>query len=208
MRLRREPIGLQEVVNEATEIQREYDGDHRGLPLDEAVVVWRHALEVAVDDAWSMLLRVRDIAHSPIEEMFLAALWVVERGDRTAINEEGSAVAWASDPSAHEYVTISAQEKIGAYFADFVVRFSLKKGVYPKFPDGKSVLVVVELDGHDFHEKTKAQAAHDKKRDRYFAAQGLTVLRFTGSEVHRDAYACATEVRVLLGSKMTEEFAR
>lgn len=53
--------------------------------------------------------------------------------------------------------------------------------------------LAVELDGHDFHEKTKAQAARDKRRDRDLQAKGYRVIRFAGSEIYRDAVACAEE---------------
>jgi hypothetical protein len=56
------------------------------------------------------------------------------------------------------------------------------------------VKVAVELDGHDFHERTKEQAKRDKSRDRALTAKGWTVLRFTGSEVHADALKCWAEV--------------
>lgn len=54
--------------------------------------------------------------------------------------------------------------------------------------------VVVECDGHDFHERTKEQATRDKSRDRAMVAEGFTVFRFTGSEIHKDAEKCAKEV--------------
>jgi hypothetical protein len=44
--------------------------------------------------------------------------------------------------------------------------------------------VAIEVDGHDFHERTKEQAIRDKSRDRAFQAAGWRVLRFTGSEVY------------------------
>ena len=53
--------------------------------------------------------------------------------------------------------------------------------------------MIVECDGHDFHERTKEQAAHDRRRDRDVTRAEYTVLRFTGSEIHRDAVACARE---------------
>ena len=57
----------------------------------------------------------------------------------------------------------------------------------------RSALVVVECDGHDFHERTREQAAHDKRRDRRLTAAGHTVFRFTGSEIYRNAAGCAAE---------------
>lgn len=55
--------------------------------------------------------------------------------------------------------------------------------------------VVVELDGHDFHERTKEQARYDRSRDRFMLRHGFYVLRYTGSEVFKDADAVAEEIR-------------
>lgn len=70
-------------------------------------------------------------------------------------------------------------------------------GYEPYRPDFELVrgaeLLVVELDGHEFHQKTREQVEHDKRRDRWFAAQGYRVIRFTGSEVWRDPDACVDE---------------
>jgi very-short-patch-repair endonuclease len=54
--------------------------------------------------------------------------------------------------------------------------------------------LIIECDGHDFHEKTKHQAARDKQRDRLLQSIGYKVFRYTGSEIHRDAISCAEEV--------------
>ena len=54
--------------------------------------------------------------------------------------------------------------------------------------------VIIECDGHDFHEKTKAQAARDKQRDRDMQIAGHSILRFTGSEIYRDSGACVHEI--------------
>ena len=59
------------------------------------------------------------------------------------------------------------------------------------------VRVAVELDGHDFHEKTKEQARAEKSRQRALTALGWHVLRFTGSEVYADAAGCVIEVEDL-----------
>jgi len=60
--------------------------------------------------------------------------------------------------------------------------------------------IAVELDGHDFHERTKEQARHDKSRDRLLATAGWRLLRFTGSEVYADPAACLARVRALHAS--------
>ena len=66
-------------------------------------------------------------------------------------------------------------------------------------PDG-SIKVALELDGHDFHEKTKEQAAHDRARERTIIRRGYTIFRFTGSEVFRNARKCVEEVVALIAS--------
>jgi very-short-patch-repair endonuclease len=131
---------------------------------------------------------------SPIEELFAIALWGFGAPDNKTVKGPSGAVveqrAGGVDPF---HLLIQPQARVGAYSADFLLTFTVA-GLPP-------ASVVVELDGHDFHEKTKTQAAHDKKRDRFFAAQGLTVLRFTGSEVYRDAERCAAEVMSLLAGR-------
>jgi very-short-patch-repair endonuclease len=54
--------------------------------------------------------------------------------------------------------------------------------------------MIVECDGHEYHERTKEQARRDKKRDRFFTAKEFKVLRFTGSEIWADPDACAEEI--------------
>jgi hypothetical protein len=71
----------------------------------------------------------------------------------------------------------------------------------PNYSGGPPFLIAVECDGHDFHEKTKEQAAADKARDREIVAAGITVLRFTGSEIWKDAEKCAQEVEALLWTR-------
>lgn len=78
---------------------------------------------------------------------------------------------------------IHTQFPIGKYKADFFVDFAGW--------NGQNAMGVIECDGHDFHERTKKQAEHDKARDRYFQSLGLIVLRYTGAEIHRDPLAAA-----------------
>ncbi len=57
--------------------------------------------------------------------------------------------------------------------------------------DGRKLCV--ELDGHDFHERTAVQATHDRQRDRAMMLQGWRVIRFTGMEIHHNTSACVKE---------------
>lgn len=58
--------------------------------------------------------------------------------------------------------------------------------------------IAVELDGHDFHERTRAQSERDKSRDRALQRAGWLALRFTGSEVHRNVKGCWDELDELV----------
>jgi very-short-patch-repair endonuclease len=58
--------------------------------------------------------------------------------------------------------------------------------------------IVVEIDGYEFHERTKEQAARDRKRDRDLVREGIRVVRFTGAEVFHRPFECAREVDELL----------
>lgn len=69
-------------------------------------------------------------------------------------------------------------------------------------------LVAVECDGHEFHERNKLQAARDKARDRALAIMGVNVMRFAGSEIHRNPHACLREVLSFLEARSDEAFNR
>lgn len=62
---------------------------------------------------------------------------------------------------------VRPQEKIGNYRVDFLI----KTYFLPLSKETESF--IIECDGHDFHEKTKEQAKHDKERDRFFHAKQL-----------------------------------
>ena len=88
------------------------------------------------------------------------------------------------------------------YRADFVFRvicWEMEAGGYEEY-----CRIVVEVDGHDFHEKTKQQAQRDKARDRHIIAAGFPVLRFTGSEVYRNAEGVVEEIYQLLYKRARE----
>ncbi len=65
---------------------------------------------------------------------------------------------------------------------------------------GCEMKIAVELDGHEFHERTKEQVAYRNRRDRVLQRHGWTVLHISGSELVRtnvealkEVWLCATE---------------
>jgi very-short-patch-repair endonuclease len=55
-------------------------------------------------------------------------------------------------------------------------------------------LIAVELDGHDYHERTKEQVTYRNQRDRALQSAGWLVLHYSGSELVRDPEACVRDV--------------
>lgn len=55
-------------------------------------------------------------------------------------------------------------------------------------------LIFIECDGHDYHERTKEQAARDRQKDREIQGAGIPILRFTGSEIYADASGCVDQI--------------
>lgn len=98
-------------------------------------------------------------------------------------------------------IHISPEFPVGKYRADFFIDFLDWKR--------RRIYGVIECDGHDYHERTKDQARHDKQRDRYFQSLGIIVLRYTGSEIYRDpmltAFGALQILAGLAGKKVAGE---
>ncbi len=88
--------------------------------------------------------------------------------------------------------TISLSER--RYRADFMITGYKENYDDPSWQIQPLVKCIAEVDGHDFHERTKEQAQRDKRRDRHFQANGFQVFRFTGSEIFRAAEEATREI--------------
>ncbi len=134
---------------------------------------------------------------SPIEALFFTALRnAISVGFAPSLSHT---VIYIKTPKKREktkenILCVERQVQIGSYRVDFLIWCPLK-------PER---MMVVECDGHDFHERTKEQAAKDRSRDRALQSQGYEVFRFTGSELYRDPLGCAQEVARILEKWATE----
>lgn len=91
-------------------------------------------------------------------------------------------------------VSVIPQFEIEKYRVDFAVGY-INNVVYDAkhgFPDNTKE-AIVELDGHEFHEKDEKQRRYEKKRDRALQKKGYTVFHYTGAEIVRDPFASAAE---------------
>lgn len=164
---------------------------------------------------WRYERTVEALCESPIEARLLAAMWFMqipvffedERYTMLEVNSPSQGAAgverirpqeemehWIQ--TREEGACLIPQAMIMGYRADFLLlaKFHARSDLSR---------VVVECDGHDYHERTKEQAAYDRRRDREMTAAGYRVFRFTGSEIFRDALGCVEEISKYL---MAEEY--
>ncbi len=135
-----------------------------------------------IDDVFgraATLLEAVERCESPIEQMMCVALFGALVTDRACIGDIDCVVM--------------PQQEIRC--GDQTYRVDFEIAVFLPVEFLETMTVVVECDGHDFHEKTKEQAARDKARDRAIQACGVPVLRFTGSEIWHAPWRCADQVR-------------
>lgn len=92
-------------------------------------------------------------------------------------------------------VSIAGDVHVHGYRVDLALSLSLESDLGHHTMAPFNSLVLVECDGHDWHERTPQQAARDRSRDREILLKaGVPVIRFTGSEIVRDPDGCAKEV--------------
>ena len=165
---------------------------HNDLWLEFNALAKQREYDKRYDDAGEALA----LCGSPIEASMLFALGV----SATDRGMDFSAAPLVSEVGADRYLKVEQQKEIGPYRADFLCTLLA-------WPVCVESSIVVECDGHDYHERTKEQAAHDKKRDRFMVARGYRVFRYTGSEIYKDAVRCADEVLDILGTSVTDKVA-
>lgn len=98
----------------------------------------------------------------------------------------------------HLSIYLTPQQSVGSYTIDFEL---MAEGFV-----GDIIRLAIEIDGHDFHEKTKEQARYDKRRDREIAMNNYIILRFTGSEIYTNSIKCVQEVMTILISLIFERY--
>lgn len=155
---------------------------------------------------------IAEALESPIERAVYWALlshgteWGQPRVEPNIVDGGRCADPWFSIPTELEDITFFPQQKVEAggrrYRLDFFAEITMRPGT----PSVSYVRAAVECDGHDFHERTKEQAARDRKRDRDLQAAGYLILRFTGSEIARDPSAVAREIAGAINNKAQEAF--
>ena len=144
---------------------------------------------------------------SPIEDRFLSGLLGVgiQYGVETQIYSHAQSKWFVIDDDCRaEYFKITPQWKIGHKRIDFHIEYGAWRGWDKEQPVFDTACLLVECDGHDYHERTKEQAKKDRSRDRQLQVAGFDVFRFTGAEIHADAFGCAEEIHDYFRAKVKE----
>lgn len=162
-------------------------------------IIDRISPDIASFGAW--LSSAEDSGDTPIERLFYAALHLAilhcEQEYFTAARmvDINAFEEWKDRPDLErKHIYISRQVNVAGWRVDFLVHvFADWAREDQPGPMGWNKLIV-ECDGHDFHERTKEQAARDRDRDRQAQLAGIEIFRFTGSELWRDPLGCADQV--------------
>lgn len=88
------------------------------------------------------------------------------------------------------------------YRADFYFEFSF---IY-KEEEIDDLKLIIECDGHEFHEKTKEQVIKNNQRDRDLQNKGYEILHFSGSEIYKDILQCREDIMKFIIGKYYTRF--
>lgn len=168
--------------------------DADGYPIEEgAPLRFRHGCEEAAGDfkpirlataAKSVLERIRIVMEiggncdSPIEvEIGAAILTFFERAGQPLKLCKMIEVRNAPDE-----LVLVPQFAWSYYRSDWAILNPTRAGA-----------LLIECDGKDFHSSSE-QRAHDLKKDAAAMDRGFLTMRFTGSQIFRDADGCAQKI--------------
>lgn len=141
-------------------------------------------------------LHAYDSCESPIEIIFYYFFHRVAKHNY----EEDELGYIYKDGDMYGYEVIpQAKIKVGGneYRVDFLIELhgsddsNCPEGVPPDEIYSK---VIVECDGHDFHEKTKEQVKRRNERDYNLQMGGYDLIHFSGSEIFNEPEECAKKV--------------
>ena len=85
------------------------------------------------------------------------------------------------------FASLDVQYRTPSYTIDFLLSST------DNFIDNLKNKLGIEIDGHEWHEKNKEQAASDKKRERDLLLGNIHIIRYTGSEAYTNPEKCVEE---------------
>lgn len=164
-----------------------YDVGYNFNELDLSERVHTFLLGESADYEMSLVDALID-CESPLEQLF--SLILIKSGILTILKFNPKVDVVAIEK---QYELVANGNK---YRADFFmpVQYNHKN---------ESVIInfVIEIDGHDFHQKTKKQVERDNQRTRDLQIAGYEVVRFSGTEIYHKPYQAVGTLISLILSK-------
>lgn len=148
------------------------------LPDRTRQLFWGFLCNANID--WYFFFSLYDfesfVCDSPIETIFYFAICVtdVRKGFPWSIERQ-----------------VEIETSGGKYRVDFLISDDNSK-------------VIVECDGHEFHERTKEQVAYGNNRDFNLKLEGYEVIHFSGSQIYNEPLECCVKVSKYFKSKELE----
>lgn len=124
---------------------------------------------------------------SPIEKIFIFAYDIVVANEDFLINE---------------VFYLTSQKRISANGHKYCADFYFDTDELPNVVYEHELKLVVECDGHDFHEKTKEQVEKTNQRNFDLQKEGYEILHFSGSQIYQNPIKCASAVFEYIKSKV------
>ena len=169
------------------------------------------------DKALRHLEQLIGATETPIEQAMLFSLTVAAHDLASNVRYKTREHVFGDFDDMPDFLVIEPQAQLGEYRVDFLLTYQecmpdfdrkekLKDGT--EIPGLKHAIahLIVECDGHDFHDRSKEQASRDRERDRELKKLGYEVFRYTGSDIWKSPLGCATEaVQVLTRSVWRKE---
>lgn len=177
----------------STKWRKQYERNFRDSMLDSELFlpVFRTLINQELGRIFHNFCMASNKCESPIEKIMLYALIVA--GNELSQRCVANGYAFGGSESAYSTLSIEPQATIGKYRVVFLV-IQIERSLDDFNKIIAQPAMVVECDGHRFHEKTKEQARRDRKKDRAIQSLGLRIYRYTGSDIWADVFACAHEV--------------
>lgn len=117
---------------------------------------------------------IRESIESPIEQIFKTAFDLYMQ----LLNKE--------------YIFLFSQVTIKVEKKKYIVDFYFEQDQYVnRFDTDKKI--IIECDGHEFHQKTKEQVKHDNEREYDLKMAGYEIIRFSGSQIYNEPFKCAED---------------
>jgi very-short-patch-repair endonuclease len=91
--------------------------------------------------------------------------------------------------------------KVGELWPQYIVAHYRLDFALIRVPDAPQLKVAIEIDDQASH-SSQGQRAYDTERERYLQRHGWTVVRFTASQLVKDAPACIRETAEIVNETL------